>query len=101
MKKYKIANKRRFYTFITLTFLLIIGLISMIFTKEKVYSSVQKIQYYEVEVVEGDTLWTIVSRYISERDDMQKIIYDIKKFNCMESSLIYPGDIIKIPIYYK
>ncbi|NLY86075.1 MAG: LysM peptidoglycan-binding domain-containing protein [Tissierellia bacterium] len=101
MKKYRVVNKWRFYTFITLFFVFLIGFISLIFSKEKAYSSVQEIRYFEVEVVEGDTLWTIVSRYITERDNMQKIIYDIKKFNGMDDSLIYPGDIIKIPISYK
>ncbi len=101
MKRYKVVNKSRFCVFITLSFLLIISLISLIFSKEKVYSSVHEIQYYEVEVVEGDTLWTIVSRHTSERGNMQKIIYDIKKFNGMDNSYIYPGDIIKIPSSYK
>lgn len=101
VKRYKVVNKRRFFIFITLSFIVLISLISLIFSKDKAYSSVYEVQYYEVEVVEGDTLWTIVSRHISERDNMQKIIYDIKKFNGMDSSHIYPGDIIKIPTSYK
>lgn len=101
MKKYKVVNKRRFCIFITLSFLLVIGIISLIFSIEKVYSSSEEIKYFEIEVVEGDTLWTIVSRYVTERDNMQKLIYDIKKFNGMDSSLIHPGDIIKIPTSYK
>lgn len=101
MKRYKVVNKTRFCIFITLSFVLIFGLISLIFSKERAYSSVHEVKYFEVEVVEGDTLWTIVSRHITERDNMQKLIYDIKKFNGMDSSYIYPGDIIKIPTSYK
>ena len=66
MKRYKVVNKTRFCIFITLSFVLIFGLISLIFSKERAYSSVHEVKYFEVEVVEGDTLWTIVSRHITK-----------------------------------
>ncbi len=100
-KKYKIISKKRFYLFIT--FLLAIASIVLLsFTSNNmVHSSVYEIKYEEVRVAEGDTLWNITSKYLSKGDDIRKMIYNIKIFNEMDTSYIYPGDIIKIPLTNK
>lgn len=97
-KRYKIVNKRRFYLFITSVFAFISIILFTLLLNNKAHSSVYKVNYREIEVVEGDTLWNIALHYLPEKTDIRKMIYDIKEFNGMDNSYIYPGDIIKIPI---
>lgn len=100
-KKYKIVNKKRFYLFITSLFVVIVMIIFSLVSNNKVHSSVYEINYTEVRVRDGDTLWNIALAYLPEKTDIRKVIYDIKKFNNMNNSYIYPGDIIKIPQFNK
>ena len=96
-KRYRIVNKKRFYLFITSLFA-VIAIVLSLFANNMVHSSVYEIEYEEVKVVEGDTLWNITSKYLSKDTDIRRMIYDIKEFNKMDTSYIYPGDVIKIPI---
>lgn len=57
----------------------------------------QKIEYrYEVE--EGDTLWDIASMIATDREDVRKIIYDIKAENNLKDAVIVPGQELIIRI---
>lgn len=100
-KKYKIVNKRRFYLFVT--FVLTIGtiIIFSIFNSVRAHSDFIPNPYFEVKVIEGDTLWNIAKEYLPLNYDIRKMIYNIKEINEIESANIYPGDIIKIPIINK
>ncbi len=97
-KRYKIVNKRRFCFFITSILAVISIIIFTLVLSNKAHSSIYKVKYKEIQVVEGDTLWNIALNYLPEKTDIRKMIYDIKEFNGMDNSYIYPGDIIKIPI---
>lgn len=97
MKRYKIVNKKRFFAFQTFVLALIMILFSQVINRT-VYSSVYQSRYIDIYVTEGDTLWTIAKDYLPEKTDIRKMIFDIKQFNNMETSYIYPGDTIKIPI---
>jgi hypothetical protein len=97
-KKYVIVNKRRFYTFL-ISLLVITAIIFLsLLSNNKAYSSNYKTAYIEVTIKEGDTLWDIALKHLPEKQDLRKLIFEIKQFNEMESSCIYPGDIIKIPV---
>lgn len=98
-RKYKIISKVRFYSFlITILAICSIVIISF-FARRSVHSLSYDIEYHQVEVVKGDTLWNIALSYLTEGIDVRKLIYDINELNEIESSYIYPGDIIKIPKY--
>lgn len=51
---------------------------------------------YRVE--SGDTLWTIANQYYDNSHDIRKVIGIIEEIN-ETSALIYPGDILEIPIF--
>ncbi|WP_418792489.1 LysM peptidoglycan-binding domain-containing protein [Phosphitispora sp. TUW77] len=54
-------------------------------------------EYQEVVVCQGDTLWEISKKY-SHNENLQKVVYEIRKLNDMKHSNIYPGQKIKIPL---
>jgi ABC-type dipeptide/oligopeptide/nickel transport system permease component len=55
-------------------------------------------QYIEITVKKGDTLWSIAKKYGSQKQDIRKTIYYIKKTNDFKSSYIYIGQTLKIPV---
>lgn len=57
------------------------------------------IDYAEVTVEYGDTLWTIAKR-IAPNQDPRKVVWEIQEMNDMNKSIIYPGQRIHVPIYY-
>ena len=46
-----------------------------------------KIEYKEIKISKGDTLWKIVQKNYGNRYNPRKIIYRIKKINNMSGSL--------------
>ncbi|MFW5988451.1 MAG: cell division suppressor protein YneA [bacterium] len=51
------------------------------------------------EIESGESLWSIAAHYYDSNNvDLRKIIYDIKKINDINSSVITPGKELIIPI---
>lgn len=96
-KRYMIINKKRFFTFITISLLLLIILITMIVSFSNAYS-VEQDAYIEYRVGKGDSLWKISDYYSPGQMDIRQFIYEVQKLNDMETGAIYENDIIKIPL---
>ena len=91
-KNYTLKNKKRFYTIIfTLTFLLIssLSVINAYGYKEATYK--------EITIRNGDNLWNIAKKY-GKDCDIREYIYEIKKINKLQSSELYAGTQIKVPM---
>ena len=52
----------------------------------------------ELEVTPGDTLWDIAAAYTEPGDDVRETIYEIKRANQLESSVIVVGEILVVPV---
>lgn len=70
----------------------------MLLSSVKAHSITLKEDYHEFLVIEGDTIWNIALRYKPNRYDVRDMVYRIKEFNNKDTSHIYPGETIKIPI---
>ena len=46
----------------------------------------------------GDTLWGIASVHVTAGDDVRVLIEDIKHHNDLASSIIVPGQVLRIPV---
>lgn len=97
-KRYKIISKTRFFLFIITVSAITTMLIMSILSINEVYGSNHSGDYKEIEIINGDTLWMLALDYMPEEYDVRKMLYEIKMLNNMETSNVYPGDIIKIPI---
>ena len=55
--------------------------------------------FIEHEIQSGESLWSIASQYHGQNVDLRKIIYEIKKINQIDSSVISPGKELLIPLH--
>lgn len=95
--KYKVVNTKRFKIFIFVTTFLISLLFFITITTITAYPK-EEVQYDYVCVKTGDTLWDIAQQY--ETDINLRCFIDlILKENSKSDCLIYPGDILKIPLH--
>lgn len=52
----------------------------------------------EITVAYGDTLWRI-AQYIAPDIDPRRVIWEIQTLNQIETTEIYPGQTLKVPVY--
>ena len=97
MKKYKIKNRVRFITFITVMMLVVSFAISGVFNTIKAQSKDEQ-KYIEVLVESGDTLWNIAKTYGSDDCDIRELIYNICQINNMKASDLRAGQTILVPV---
>lgn len=101
MKKYRIVNETRFLLFIVLV--LYIGLVPFYFLRSynRVEGSSDHINYEEVYIDKGDTVWDIALKYKPNKYDVRDMVAEIRDFNKLEDLFIKPGEVIKIPLRKK
>lgn len=96
LNKYKVTNIKKFRRFMFMAVLFISILFFASLATSKAYSkNIPQFDYIRVE--KGDTLWSIALKNMGEKD-VRQAIYEISKLNNIQNSVIYPGDIIKLPI---
>jgi len=78
----------------------ILGLFGTSFGSDDIYTTAES--YVDVQVNQGDTVWSIAARYASDKEDIRDLIIAIKRINGLNNNeLIYPGQVLKIPIAAK
>lgn len=83
---------------------LIVFILSVLFVTNSVSGSSSEKQqsevYYQtVTILSGDTLWGLAEKYNNNQyPDIRNYIYEIKKFNNLNSDVIIAGESIVIPI---
>lgn len=99
MNKYRIVNGKRLIMSCVL-FLIFVIAISIVISKESL--SCTEIEYKDVEVISGDTLWSIAQEEQLYNDyydnkDIRYIISDLKQVNNLKNSNLDVGQKIVIP----
>ncbi|MFO7153404.1 MAG: LysM peptidoglycan-binding domain-containing protein [Caldicoprobacter oshimai] len=94
-RQIRIKSKTRFCIFLTVFIALFISLIAAVWNGGKAASDVD---WIEVEVVEGETLWHIAQRTLPPRTDIREYIRQIREANRLESCNIRVGQKLFIPI---
>lgn len=56
-----------------------------------------EVQYVEVTVARGETLWDIAATYKDGRTDTRDMVYKIRTANELVDATVYPGQVLKIP----
>jgi len=61
----------------------------------------KEVTYENIQVERGQTLWNIAKNYSGYEHDPRKLVYQIKKINNIDNSILQPGQIIRIPVNNK
>ena len=96
LHRYKVNNINRFKRFIFISVLFSILVFAPIATLKAYSKDIPRFDY--INVTEGDTLWSIASCYTTDDKEIREVIHKVSELNNIHNSLIYPGDIIKIPL---
>lgn len=55
--------------------------------------------FNEVRVLAGDSVWSIASKFVTNKEDVRELITAIRQVNGLSASVdIYPGQVLKIPL---
>lgn len=92
-RKFRLVNRRRFYIFVILVTIVVTSLAFA----ATVQGADNAESYRTVVVEQGDTLWDIAGEYSKGRD-LRSYIAEVKKINNLQDSVIYAGDILKMPV---
>ena len=87
----RIKSMPRFITFLIILFVIISCITNMFLSK--VFSHEEE-KYENITVCDGESLWAIASKLDG---DVNKNIYEIKKLNHLDSSMVYVGQNLLIP----
>lgn len=93
----KIKNKFKFIR----SSILIIFILSIFFCKATLSYKIKNIEYTEIHVESGDTLWTIAenlkeNNLYYKNKDIREIVYEIKSMNNLSNSSIYINQVLLI-----
>lgn len=92
MKNKILSNKIKTISIISITLLLFVTIPGKASNKKEV-------SYREYFVLKGDTVWSIASRFKTEKMDIRDYMYEIEKTNEIKNSKIYENNKLIIPIY--
>ena len=95
MRHYRIKNKFRFISFLTVMILVVAFAASTALGYAKV-SGIEPKSYIEYEVQPGDTLWEIAKTYGPKDQDVRKTVYDICSLNGISASELTAGTTIRV-----
>lgn len=92
-KRYILKNRRRFYIFV----MIVIIAVSSVSLVSTVNGADTAEDYTSIVVESGDTLWDLAKEY-SGGKDLRQYIRKIEKANNITGSIIYEGDVLKMPV---
>lgn len=92
MKNKILSNKIKIISIISITLLLFVTIPGKASNKKEV-------SYREYFVLKGDTVWSIASRFKTEKMDIRDYMYEIEKTNEIKNSKIYENNKLIIPKY--
>lgn len=90
----KIYDWRKFGTFLAMVLFLILVLLHSCSKKEL---EVEHYEDYEVEC--GDTIWSIATSHNPQGANIQELVLEIRKANHIDDCMIYPNEVLKIPVF--
>jgi hypothetical protein len=96
-KRYRVKSKARFMTFVTL--MIVMTAIICGYALGGGVSGTDKQLYREVTVKTGDTLWSIARENKPQDTPIRQYVSAIKTASEVNDGAIYPGQILRVPVY--
>ena len=98
-KTYRITSRFRFTLFVVLTIILLTTVINFALGLNTAASLTIQ-EYIDLEIMSGDTLWSIAETYMSDDMDTRAAVYELCNINGISASELYAGMTIQVPIYH-
>ena len=95
--KYRIKNKFRFITFVTIC-MLVLALMINWHAGIGYASGKDATEYVRVQIKSGDTLWDLAKEYGPDNKDCRRVIYEIEQINNISAASLQVGQYIDIPV---
>lgn len=96
-RRYRVANRFRFTVFVALMIILITTVANFALGLNTA-DSLTYVEYMDLEVVSGDTLWSIAETYMADTGDLREAVYELCQINDISASELYAGMTIQVPI---
>jgi LysM repeat protein len=94
----RIVNKKRFITAIGVIAIIILIIMMLISAAVKDMPKYEE-NHKTIYVSKNETLWSIAEEYKKPNQDVREYIYEIKKINDMDNSIIFEGQELIIIVY--
>ncbi len=98
-KTYRIANRFRFTLFVVLAIIIVTTAFNFALGFNTAVS-LTKTEYTDVQILSGDTLWTVAETYMPGEMDTREAVYQLCKINDISAAELYAGMTIQVPIYH-
>lgn len=89
---------KRIFLFMLLFSIIIVPYITRSISAKEPITAIKKIEYINVLVHGGDTLWSISEQHRGERD-LQTFMTIVQQLNNMNHTVVREGSYIKIPVF--
>lgn len=96
-RKYRVANRFRFTVFVVLVIILLTTAVNFALGFGTA-DSLTKVEYMDIEVVSGDTLWSIAETYMTDVPDVRQAVHQLCKINGISAGELYSGMTIQVPV---
>ena len=97
-RSYRITNRFRFTLFVVCIMIIMTTAFNFAFGLNTA-DSLTMTKYRSVDVVYGDTLWTIAQTYMPEDMDIRESVFRLCKLNDIRADQLYAGMTIQVPVY--
>ena len=95
--RYRINNRVRFTLFVVLVILFITTFANFALGLNTADSATY-VEYTEVKVMSGDTLWSIADTYMDDHSDIRRSVYELCQINDINASQLQAGMTLLVPI---
>lgn len=95
--RYRINNRVRFTLFVVLVILFVTTFANFALGLN-IADSATYVEYTEVKVMSGDTLWSIADTYMNDNSDIRESVYELCQINDINASQLQAGMTLLVPI---
>lgn len=95
--RYRINNRVRFTLFVVLVILFITTFANFALGLNTADSATY-VEYTEVKVMSGDTLWSIADTYMDDHSDIRRSVYELCQINEINASQLQAGMTLLVPV---
>lgn len=96
-RRYRVANRFRFTVFVVLMIILLTTVANFALGFGTA-DSLTKVEYMDLEVVSGDTLWNIAQTYMSDVPDVRQAVHQLCQINDITADQLCAGMTIQVPV---